>query len=68
MLTFTVLDHTNTAHITLSDPRPNNWHARTVDTLAEPRAIANTILHYARERRIDVADVETSIQYPMVQS
>ncbi len=65
---FTILDHTNTARVTLSDPRPNHWHTRTVDTLAEPRAIANTILHYARERRIDVADVETSIVYPGVQA
>lgn len=58
---FTVLDDSNTAHVTLSDARPNNWHSRTVCTLDDTRDIANTILRYARERRAPLECINVSI-------
>ncbi|MDO8705367.1 MAG: hypothetical protein Q7J84_10520 [Sulfuricaulis sp.] len=65
---FQVLGASNTARVTLSDPRPNNWHSREVCTGADVRSIAHAILCYARERDIPFAAVETSIIYPEGQS
>ena len=64
MITFTLLDETNTARLTLSDPRPNHFHIQTTDTLNEPRAIANDILRYARQRGIPVDMVEVATVFP----
>lgn len=64
MLTFTVLDSSNTAVLTLNDPRPNNAHSRKIATLADNRELANQILRYARERGIPVRMVEYAITWP----
>ncbi len=63
-LTFTVLDASNTARVSLNDPRPGNHHSRIVCTLADNAAIANTILRYARERGIPVRMVEYAVTWP----
>ena len=64
MMTFTVLDETNTARVTCSDPRPNTRHAQSFDVLNEPRAVANIIAWYARQRQMPLAMVEVSTVYP----
>lgn len=61
---FTVLDDSNTAVVTLSDPRPTHFHTRKVCTLADKRSISNAILRYARERRIDPRAVEYAVTWP----
>lgn len=66
MISFTVLDETNTAVLTLNDPRPNSAHSRKVCTLADNCSIANAILQYARERKIHVRAVEYQVQWPEV--
>lgn len=60
----TALDDSNTAVIALSDPRANHFHSRKVCTLADKRSIANAILRYARERRIDPRAVEYAVTWP----
>ncbi len=67
MHTFTVLDSSNSARVTLSDPRQRNWHTRDIITLADNRAIANSIAQYARERKIPLEMVQYSITWPEVQ-
>lgn len=64
MIQFTALTDTNTAVLTLNDPRPNNQHSRKVCTLADNRSIANAILQYARERKLPVRMIEYHIQWP----
>lgn len=61
---FQVLDATNTARVTLTDPRPNHWHLRQIDTGTDLRSIAHAIQCYARERGIPFTMVETPIIYP----
>ena len=51
-MTFTVMDETNTARVTLSDPRPNHFHMQSIDVLADVRSIANAIAGYERQRQI----------------
>lgn len=63
-ITFTVLTPENTARVTLSDPRANNYHSREILTIADTRGIANAILAYARERGIDPRAVEYSVVWP----
>lgn len=62
---FTVLDLSNTARVTLSDPRPNHWHSETVDTLADVRTIAHVLACYAVRRGISARDVQISTIYPV---
>jgi hypothetical protein len=62
---FTILDSSNTARVTLSDPRPNHWHSQTVDTLADVRTIAHTVACYAARRGISARDVQISTVYPV---
>jgi len=64
MLTFTVLDETNTARVTCSDPRPNTYHVQSFDVLNEPRDIANCIARYARQRQMPLPLVQVSTVYP----
>ena len=64
MLTFTLLDETNTARVTLSDPRPNSFHTQSFDTLDDVRSIANVIAWYARMRKIPLELVQVSTVFP----
>ena len=64
MITFTLLDESNTARVTLSDPRPNNYHMQSVDVLADVRSIANAIAGYARMRKIPLQMVQVSTVFP----
>lgn len=61
---FTVLDSSNTARVTLTDPRPAHWATRAVDTLADPRSIDYTVACFAQARGIPARRVEVAIEWP----
>lgn len=61
---FVGLDDSNTAVVTLSDPRPNHYHTRKVCTIANVRGVACAVQMYARERRIDPRAVDYAVEWP----
>jgi len=61
---FIMLDEHNTAIVSLSDPRPNNWDVEEIATLADPKAIAQVVLNYAVRRCLPPSMVELSIRWP----
>jgi len=61
---FTAMDNSNTATVTMTDPRPNSWDVEEICTLADHKAIAQSVLHYAIRRCIPPSMVEISIKWP----
>lgn len=59
---FTVLDETNTAHVTMNNPYTG--HSETWDTMNTPNGIIYCVQCFAIQQGIQCRDVELSIVYP----
>jgi len=59
---FIVLDKSNTATVSLNNPR--NGHQEQVCVYAHPRDIGFAVMVFAQRQRIHPATVETSIMWP----
>lgn len=62
LTTFTVLDDSNTAIVTMNNPR--NGNSECVSTLADVRAIASAVLGFAIRQHLPPTAVEVSVKWP----
>jgi len=59
---FVALDPSNTARVTLNNPR--NGHLQCVDVYAHPQDIAHAVIMFARNQGIRPTEVEMSTVWP----
>lgn len=59
---FTILDESNTARVTMNNPR--NGHQSCVDVYAHPADVADAVILFARSQGIRPMEVETATVWP----
>lgn len=63
-MNFQILDDSNTARLTMADPRPSAAMTQVVDAMADARAIYQAVGFFAANRGIPRRMVQLSIVWP----